>query len=113
MALDFFNRNGEAIAYTDDGTHIYSWGGKPLAYIADDKIYSFAGQFRGWFNEGWIRDAAGNAMLFTRSARGGPLKPLLQLTPLKALKELHPLKGFQQFAPFKPFFSLNWSNDRL
>jgi hypothetical protein len=80
MALHFYNRHGEAIAYTDDGTHIYSWGGKPLAYIADDKIYSFAGQFRGWFNDGWIRDAAGNTMLFTRDARGGRLKPLLQLT---------------------------------
>lgn len=113
MSLDFYNQHGEAVAYTDDGTHIYSWSGQPLAYISSNNIYSFAGKFRGWFEDGWIRDVNGDAMLFTPNARGGPIKPFLQFQQFKGFKEFLPFKGFAEFAPFKPFYSLRWSNQML
>lgn len=113
MSLDFYNQNGEAVAYTDDGTHIYAWGGKPLAYLSGAHVYSFEGQFRGWFEDGWVRDRNGDAMLFTKTSTGGPMKPFLQFQQFKAFKEFLPFKGFQEFVPFKPFYTLNWSREPL
>lgn len=113
MSLDFYNQHGEAVAYTDDGTHIYSWSGEPVAYLSGSHVYSFEGQFRAWFENGWIRDKSGNAMLFTPAATGGPWKPFLQFQQFKGFKQFLPFKGFREFVPFKPFYSSNWSGDIL
>lgn len=113
MSLDFYNEHGEAAAYTDDGTHIYSWAGKPLAYLSGGHVYSFEGQFKAWFEDGWIRDKDGSAMLFTPISKGGPMKPFLQFQNFEGFKEFLPFKGFQELVPFKPFYTLNWSKDSL
>jgi len=42
--------------YSDDGTHIYSWGGNRWHISTGGNVYSFSGKFIGWFNNGWIRD---------------------------------------------------------
>ena len=110
MSLDFYDRSGAAVAYTNDGENIYLYSGEPVAYLSDGSVYSFAGQHLGWFEGGWLRDAAGHCVLFTADARGGPLKPLRQLRPLKGLRQLRPTKGVRQIKPLKPLKSLSWSD---
>ncbi|RAS23615.1 MULTISPECIES: 4-fold beta flower protein [unclassified Pseudomonas] len=31
MSLDFYDRNGTPVAYTDDGEHIFTFSGRPVA----------------------------------------------------------------------------------
>jgi hypothetical protein len=113
--MDFYDRFGAAVAYVDDGEHIYSWDGRPVAFISDgENVYTFAGNFIGWFDNGWIRDSDGNAMLFTDDAGGGgPSKPMRQFKRFKGFKQFLPFKGFREFVPFKPFFTHQWSDVRF
>ena len=109
MSLDFYDSKGNAIAYTDDGEHIFTFGGRAVAYISQDSIYSFSGAHLGRFENGLIRDNNGDVAFFTDGATQGPLKPLKSLKPLKGLKELKPLKGLKELRPLKPLSSLGWS----
>lgn len=52
MSLDFYDRNGRPYAYSDDGEHIFTFNGKPVAYICEDSIYRFDGQHVGYFESG-------------------------------------------------------------
>lgn len=108
--MDFYDRHGEAVAYVEDGEHIYSWDGRPLAFISGEHVYAFSGNFIGWFNDGWIRDKNGDAMLFADNAKGGPEKPMLNLKKFKGFKQFLPFKGFKDLAPSKPFFNYEWSD---
>jgi len=110
MALDFYNQNGQAYAYSDDGEYIYAFNGRPIAFFDGDSIYSFSGKHLGFFENGQIWDHSGNVVLFTDSSSGGPLKPLRSLKPLKGLKELKPLKGLKELKPLKSLKSMGWSS---
>ena len=105
----FYNEAGEAVAYSEDGVHIYLYSGIPVAYFDKNSIYSYSGRHLGWFEDGWIRDNNCDCVFFIENAKGGPLKPLKKLKPLKGLKKLKPLKKLKELKPLKPVKSLNWS----
>lgn len=107
--MHFYDENGDAQLYTDDGVHLFTWDGEPVAYFEGDNLYDYDGTHRGWFRNGWICDQNGDCMLFEPDARGGPIKPLRSLDGLKSLKSLQPLKGLRELAPLKPLPSSNWS----
>lgn len=109
MSIDFYSANGQPYAYSDDGETIYTFDGRPVAYIDGDSIYSFGGAHLGFFENGQIWDHSGQVALFTDGASGGPMKPLKALKPLKGLKHLKPLKGLKQLKPLKPLKTLAWS----
>ena len=110
MDLNFFDKNGKPIAYTEDGEHIYLFSGTPVAYIYEDAIYSFSGVQLGWFEDGWVRDLQGQCVFFTEKASGnGPFKPFKKFLPFKGFKKFLPFKGFRQFKKFKPFNHNTWS----
>ncbi len=44
----FYDESGSAVAYSDDGTHIYLFSGQPVAYFQRDSVYSFGGRHLGW-----------------------------------------------------------------
>lgn len=114
MSITYYDREGAAVAYLDDDQeHIYAFDGSPVGYVDGEHVWSFGGQFLGWNNRGWIRDQAGDAMLYAAGAQGGPFKPFNQFEPFKGFKQFLPFKGFKQFVPFKPIFSLNWSNEKF
>jgi hypothetical protein len=109
--FEFYDRRGNAVAYSDDNEHIYSWDGRPIAFISGrEYVYAFSGNFLGWLNDGWIRDVNGDAMLFTQAAIGGPQKPMLNFQSFKGFKQFLPFKGFKDIVPFKPSFSMRWSD---
>jgi len=111
MKLNFYDCNGTPYAYSEDGKTLYTFEGKPVAYIDVNDIYAFAGSHLGYFEEGSIWDHNGNMLLFTNMSRFGcgPLKPKKSLKPLKALKTRRPLKGTKKTKPLKPLKSRHWS----
>lgn len=109
MELIFYDQSGKPVAYTDDGEHIYTYDGDPVAYLSGDSVYGYNGRHLGWLMNGWMWDHGGGAVFFTKNAQGGPLKPLASLTPMKSLKSLAPLKSLRSLAPLRPMKSLSWS----
>lgn len=77
MSLDFFDRDRIPIAYTDDDEHLYSFCGRPVAYIHEGSIYSYPGHHLGCISDGVIRDNHGHIVLYTADSRGGCVKPYL------------------------------------
>lgn len=111
--MHFYDSAGKAQLYTDDGEHLFTWSGKPVAYFYGDHIYSMSGQHLGWRANGWLIDSKGRRMLFEPNATGGPLKPARSLDSVKSIKSAMPIKGARSIAPVKPIFSSAWSQTRF
>jgi hypothetical protein len=109
MSLDFYDRSGTPITYTDDGVHLFTFSGQPVGYFHDDSLYSYQGQHLGRISNGLIRDNRGHVVFFSSDATGGPMRPVRRLKPLKGLKRLKPLKHLRRLAPLRPMLSNNWS----
>ena len=109
MTMDFYDRSGAPIAYSDDGEHIYLFSGRPVAYLSRTAVYTFGGMHIGWFENGWIWDLDGNAVFFTPAARGGPGKPFRQIKPVKGVKAIRQIKEVRQLRSVKPVWALSWS----
>lgn len=106
----FYDRYGHPVAYTEDETHIYLFTGKPVAYIAQDAVYSFGGNHLGWCNDGWIRDLNGECVFFSEHASGsGPVKPVKSICPVKSVKQVKTVKGVREIKHMRAINSLSWS----
>jgi len=71
-----FNKKGKAAYYLDqDKVHIYSWDGKPQAFVEKGAVWSFKQQHLGWYDEGWLRDLSGKCVGFSEAGKGGPNPP--------------------------------------
>jgi hypothetical protein len=110
MSLAFYDRNGRPYAYSDDGEHIFTFGGRPVGYLANGSIYRFDGRHVGRFESGLLRDSSGSAILFTQGAVGGPMKPMRSMLPMKSMKQMKPMKGMRQMTPMRPMSTMSWSS---
>lgn len=110
MDTVFYDRSGKAVAYTSNSKHIYTFGGRPAAYIDRASIYSYAGKHLGWFRDGWIRDHSGACVFFTKDAKGGPAKPVKSIKPVKSVRSVKPVRGVKQVRPARPAKSASWSD---
>lgn len=107
-----FGSKGDPKAYIawDDDNTVYSFNGKPLAYIDENmNIYGFNGRHLGWFEEDVIWNHQGLRVGFT--ANSCPV--YTQFEPFKGFKQFKPFKAFKQFAPFKPFKGVAASQESL
>lgn len=104
-----YNRSGTPFAYSDDGTHIFSFSGDPLGYLYEGKIYSYRGKHLGWFSDGWIRDLRGCCVFYLDGAHGGPVKPTMKVNPVKSVKRIIPIKSTREVAHVRPVSSYSWS----
>ena len=107
--------DGTPVAYVADDMTIFTWSGKPVAYL-DGKggpdvidIYGFNGKHLGWFSKGVIYDHDGNTTGAIPSLFTTPTK----LEEIKGLKALEPLKALEELPPLKPLFSKTWSSTPL
>jgi len=107
--IDFYDERGRPVAYTDDGTRIFTFTGRPAAYFDGESVYSFSGRHLGWFEDGWIRDNHGRCVFYTPNAQGGPVKPVQQVKPVKSIKSAMPIKAVRSIRPVKAVKSLSWS----
>lgn len=60
--MTFYDSHGKLIANSDNGEDIYTFNGKPVAYLSDNKVYGFNGHHLGWFEKGWIRNKSGRCV---------------------------------------------------
>lgn len=107
--IDFYDQNGTPVAYTQDGVHIYTFSGCPVAYFHGDSIFSFTGQHLGRFEDGWVRDNSGHCVFYTHDAQGGPVRPVKSIKPVKSVKSAKPVKSVKSVRPVKAVKSLSWS----
>ncbi|MDP2762641.1 MAG: hypothetical protein Q8O64_19945 [Sideroxyarcus sp.] len=109
MTINFYNKTGKPIAYSEDGEFIYLFSGKPVAYIAGDVVYSFSGEHLGWLEDGWILDKSGKCVFFTDDTIGDPVKPVKHVKPVKGVKHVKPVKGVKHVKNVKAVKSPSWS----
>lgn len=111
MEINLYDKNGHAVAYiADDQEHsIYTWDGKAVCYLVEDKVYGWNGRHLGWFVDGIIYDEDGNRVGFVREKC--PVLP--SLPSFKSFKSFKNFKDFREFSHFRPCFTLNVSNMSL
>lgn len=109
MQLTFFDKHGKPVCYTEDGSHLFSFDGTPLAYFHGNSVYTFSGLHLGWLDDGLIRDSYGRCLLFSPAAHSGPTKPTCYTEPTKSTKQTMSTKGTKQTTPARPTFGLSWS----
>lgn len=110
--ISFFDRQGQAVAFCEDGRSIYFWDGKPAAYFDGDMVFAYPGHLVGWFQDGWIIDEQGDCLLFESDAIRGPAKPerLAKSTP--APRRPKPVKAARsaETLPRRPVQTTTWSD---
>lgn len=95
------------IAHEDDNT-IYSFDGRPLAYIDQQtNVWGFNGRHLGWFDDDILWDHGGRRVGFTAET----CPTYRQFEPFKGFRQFKPFKAFRQFAPMKPLKS--YSNSEI
>jgi hypothetical protein len=108
MEFMLYDGGGRAVAYCEDGRHLYSFNGFPLAYLDGNSVYAFAGQHLGW-DRGWVRDHDGACVFFTDAA-AGPLLPTRQSPPPpKAAKQAPQKPAYQLPKPLRAVDVPGWS----
>lgn len=109
--VTLFDKAGTPVAYisTDEERTIYSFDGRPLAYLEGNNIYGFNGNHLGWFEDGVVRDKQGCPAGFVSQK----LKRFARFQPNKSFKKFKPFKRFRKFAPFKPFNKSTQSSQGL
>ena len=107
----FYDRDGRAVAFTDDGVHVFLLSGQAVAYFVGDSVYSYTGAHLGWHERGWMRDAAGDCVLFTDGiSADGPVRPEKQGRPARGIKAERPAKGNPEIRPTRALNSRAWSS---
>ncbi len=111
MPMTFYDREGRAVAYTEDDVHLFLYSGHPIGYIVDGSLYSFPGRHAGTIRSGWLRDHDGRAVLFTDEAvlTASLSLPEKRTKPRKLLKKTKPPKGHREPAPLRPEEADGWS----
>lgn len=109
MSIVLYNQAGVAIAYSDDGQHLFLFSGVPVAYLDADAVYSYRGEQLGWFENGWLRDKDGRCVAFSENPAPGPQRPAKSQKPPVGLKQPIPIKDRQDPRALRPIHSNAWS----
>ncbi len=110
MEFTLYDAGGRAIAYCEDGRHLYAFDGSPLAYLDGDSVYAFHGEHLGWWDHGWVRDHHGACVLFTEGADVlGPSRPSLQASPVKRAQQPTRTPAYRLPKPMRAPDVVGWS----
>lgn len=109
VPIILYDRNGNAVAYSEDGCHVYLCDGQPIAYLEENALYSYPGELLGWFEDGWLRDKDGRCVAFADEATGGPPRPAIMIKALQLLKHPLPLELIRDRMTLRPIHSNAWS----
>ena len=108
--MEFYDRNGKVVCYVTDNGRVYSWSGKPLGTVHNERIFRLSGQLVGWIKRGFLMGETGECLLFTAEAStsAGPVLPTRQSRPTKAPKQPFPEIGSRAHVPSIPTMVQNW-----
>ena len=109
MPLDIYDRFGDAIAYSDDGEHIYLFSGEAVCYLVAEAIYCYHGEQLGWYEDGWIRDKRGRCVAFSQWAVDGPRQIEINPHPTQSPRQPRPTKELCDPRVLRPTHSNAWS----
>jgi hypothetical protein len=112
MSTVLYDYQGTAIAYSEDGEHIYTFAGRPVGYFKDGSVYAFSGAHLGRLENGLVRDNQGAVVFFTDSVTGTAqhiVRPIRKIKPLKGTRQLLPSKRPAASKPLKPSDVVTWS----
>jgi hypothetical protein len=70
-----YDRHGKAVAFRHRD-YIYNPQGKAIALIRLRNVFTFKGEHRGRFEDGYYRDPQSRAVGFEKGATGGPTQPI-------------------------------------
>ncbi|KQP60656.1 hypothetical protein ASG40_03555 [Methylobacterium sp. Leaf399] len=109
--IAFYDRQGRATAFCEDGASLYFWDGRPAAYLDGDMVVDYGGRPIGWLQDGWITDLDGHAILFESDAIRGPAKPERLAKAVPAPRRPRPAKADRtgEAPPRRPVSSTSWS----
>lgn len=96
--MNFYDSNGNPIAYANEEGQIYLFDGRAIAYVQEGSVYSYSGNHIGWFEDGWLIDHDGNHVLYSENSQGDPNTPMTKMPPMPAMP------------PMPPTRNLNWSS---
>lgn len=110
--IAYFDRQGRATAFCEDGKSIYFWDGRPAAYFDGDVVVSYPGRLVGWCQDGWIIDAQGDGLLFESDAIRGPAKPERVAKTAPAPRQANPVRvaRIAGTTSTRPIQSASWSD---
>lgn len=74
-----FNRHGYWVGWIHDGV-VHGVEGGCRAFVRQASVYSYDGGYLGRFVQGFFRDTQGDAVAFVKGSKGGPFKPLPEMT---------------------------------
>ncbi len=110
--VNLYDRYGNATVYIDYSNNgaIYTWDGRPVAFIeqkgSDYAVFTYNGEFLGWYDNGAIYDQNGNIM----AASENNFFTVPSVAPVKAVPQIEPVRPVTPVVPVKPIFSMSWSS---
>ncbi len=107
--MDFYSMTGDVVCHLHTDQNFYLWNGKPVAYVAEDRVFGFNGRQLGWFENGWFYDRNNQPCLFSAEATGGPARPVRKVRPVRSTPQKRPQKAVRQVGLTKPARSFDWS----
>ena len=64
--MEFYDRNGKVVCYVTDNGRVYSWSGKPLGTVHNERIFRLSGQLVGWIKRGFLMGQTANVCCLPR-----------------------------------------------
>jgi len=110
VPIIFYDRNGVAVAHSEDERHLYLFTGQAVAYLEAGALYSYPGHLMGWFKEGWLRDRDGRCVAYAARAIGGPVHPPAKALPVQSAKKPQPVELLRDKLTLRPIQSDAWSD---
>lgn len=104
-----YNQKGLTVGWLKEGVN-YNIDGTPCAFIRNDNIFNYEGDYLARLNRGFFRDMNGDAVAFMRGASGGPIPPVPEVAPVPPIPAIPPIPPIPAVPPVSPIHSLNWSN---
>jgi hypothetical protein len=86
-----FDQEGVTASWLNDNSVIHDLDGEAVAFVRANAVYDYDGEQLGWFQNGFSRDDAGDAIAFMNGHVGGPLPPLHELPPLPPIPAIPPI----------------------
>ena len=104
-----FDKRGKTVGWLGKNV-VYSLNGNPKAFIEDQAVCAYNGEYLGIFENGFFRDRNGDAVAFIEGAEGGPLTPITEIPPIPPIPAIPPISPIPPIPPIPPVSSLSWSN---
>lgn len=102
------DRNGRTLGWLREST-ILDLNNRHRAFISDNAVFAYQGQYLGTFDRGFFRDRQGDVVAFIKGAEGGPLTPITEIPPIPAIPPIPPIPPMPPIPPIPPIGSLSWS----